>query len=439
MYDERMTRLERENEMDHKIIGELQVKTKDQAELIEKYERKMKEDEILRRKLHNEIIELKGNIRVFCRIRPLVGDEINKQENNVPFFQFSQTREFEKETIKILEPTVPIQEKTNASKTMMKTEKDILNAKENIFSFDKIFKQDSKQDVVFEEISQLVQSALDGYQVTIFACGPTGSGKTYTMEGGDDEDTKGMIPRSVEKIFEVKQDMETQGWKYEVSVQFVEIYNEKVRDLLSPADNQNLEIKFDQKDNDTRVVGAQVKIVRGPSEVRNLLKLAQKNRVVGRTDSNESSSRSHSVFTLKINGKMGGNTDGSSAQETLGVLNLVDLAGSERVKKSNSQGKTLIEASHINSSLFFLRSVIASLSKGEKVNYRDSKLTQLLQGSLGNGNSKTLMFANISPTQDNLHDTKFCLQFACTVNGAHIGTAKQKVQIDGGKKNGSKK
>ncbi|XP_047735468.1 carboxy-terminal kinesin 2 [Hyalella azteca] len=289
------------------------------------------------------------------------------------------------------------------------------------FAYDRVFGPKHTQADVFEEVSQLVQSTLDGYNVCVFAYGQTGSGKTYTMEGGSGSDA-GIIPRTVDHIFTEMTRLAEQGWEYKMEVSILEIYNEALRDLLaSPADVKNLsyEIKLtDARSAHTHVTNLRLVSVSSPEEIYELLQLAQSHRAVAATNMNARSSRSHSVFRLALSG-----TQASSATTVQGSLSLVDLAGSERLKESGSQGARLTETQNINRSLSNLGNVIMAIAqKQSHVPYRNSKLTHLLQASLG-GNSKTLMLVNVSPLDACINETLNSLRFAAKVNACHIGTA----------------
>ncbi|GFR31297.1 carboxy-terminal kinesin 2 [Trichonephila clavata] len=381
-------------------------------------ESKLLSEETTRRKLHNVIQELKGNIRVFCRMRPALSEEL---KNGIQLASITTADN------KIIEVNQMGDVGMNDSgKAQKKYE----------FSFDAVFLPSASQQEIFEEISQLVQSAIDGYNVCIFAYGQTGSGKTYTMEGPeniidftslDHESHLGMIPRSVQKIFKCIRDLEPRGWKYRVEAFFLEIYNERIQDLLnsdSVSGNAKCDIiKSAGKGNDCLLSNVTTSTVSCAEEVYNLLKKARINRAVAATKCNEYSSRSHYVFQLKIYGE-----NSLTDEKCEGILNLVDLAGSERVKDSGSAGDRLTEAKAINKSLSNLGKVIMSLSKKENhIPYRDSKLTHLLANSLG-GNSKTLMFVNISPDNENLSETINSLRFATKVNQCNIGTAQKRVK-----------
>ncbi|GJN26354.1 hypothetical protein PR202_gb14279 [Eleusine coracana subsp. coracana] len=306
-------------------------------------------------------------------------------------------------------------------------ESQIVEGQKLSFSYDKVFDHNASQEDVFVEISQLIQSALDGYKVCIFAYGQTGSGKTYTMMGRQGIDQKGIIPRSLEQIFESSQYLESQGWKYSMQASMLEIYNETIRDLLAPsrpnsfemANGKQYTIKHDSHGN-TTVSELTVIDVFSIADVTSLLEKASHSRSVGRTQMNEQSSRSHFVFTLKIFG-----SNEHTGQQVQGVLNLIDLAGSERLAKSGSTGDRLKETQAINKSLSALSDVIFAIAKGDDhVPFRNSKLTYLLQPCLG-GDSKTLMFVNISPEASSVGESICSLRFASRVNACEIGTPRR--------------
>ncbi|KAB5521631.1 hypothetical protein DKX38_025950 [Salix brachista] len=390
-----------EFEEQKKLICELQNRLED-AEL------KIVEGETLRKKLHNTILELKGNIRVFCRVRPLLPEDSPGADGKD--VSYPTTTEALGRGIDLTQ-----------------------NGQKYSFTFDKVFMPDSTQEDVFVEISQLVQSALDGYKVCIFAYGQTGSGKTYTMMGKPGNPSlKGLIPRSLEQIFQTRQSLQSQGWKYEMQVSMLEIYNETIRDLLSTKDSSRTEygsngkqyaIKHDANGN-TLVSDLTVVDVCSTREVSFLLDQASHSRSVGKTQMNEQSSRSHFVFTLRITG-FNENTE----QQVQGVLNLIDLAGSERLSRSGSTGDRLRETQAINKSLSSLSDVIFSLAKKEDhVPFRNSKLTYLLQPCLG-GDSKTLMFVNISPDHSSLGESLCSLRFASRVNACEIGIPRRQANM----------
>ncbi|KAG0307023.1 kinesin-like nuclear fusion protein, partial [Dissophora globulifera] len=357
---------------------------------------------------------LKGNIRVFCRVRPVATYEnAPKTETTAALIKYSDQEGREIEFTQTSSGSA-----TGASQA----------EKSYPFTFDKVFPPTSSQDDVFEEISQLVQSALDGYNVCIFAYGQTGSGKTHTMEGplNATAETMGMIPRSVLQIYENAKALEPKGWVYSMEGQYVEIYNETINDLLGneglDANNNGSNSKKHEirhgPNGKTTITDITTAVLTSPERVAALLKKAAHNRSVGSTQMNERSSRSHCVFTLRLTGK---NTITGEASE--GVLNLIDLAGSERLSQSGATGDRLKETQAINKSLSSLGDVIYAISnKDQHIPYRNSKLTYLLQNSLG-GNSKTLMFVNVSPLMSNFNETLCSLRFATKVNSCTIGTA----------------
>ncbi|THU48463.1 hypothetical protein C4D60_Mb09t26520 [Musa balbisiana] len=368
------------------------------------------EAEKLRKKLHNTILELKGNIRVFCRVRPLLPDsDLSDTDREVVSYPTS---------IEYLGRGIDLTH----------------NAQMYTFTFDKVFNHEASQEDVFVEISQLVQSALDGYKVCIFAYGQTGSGKTYTMMGDTGcAEQKGLIPRSLEQIFQTSQSLQSQGWKYKMQASILEIYNETIRDLLSPSRPSTLDtsgglckqytIKHDSNGN-TIISDLTIVDVCSIKEVSFLLQQAAQSRSVGRTQMNEQSSRSHFVFTLRIFG-----VNESTEQQVQGVLNLIDLAGSERLAKSGSTGDRLKETQAINKSLSALSDVIFAIGKkDDHVPFRNSKLTYLLQPCLG-GDSKTLMFVNISPGASSVGESLCSLRFAARVNSCEIGIPRRQIQI----------
>ncbi|XP_070538068.1 carboxy-terminal kinesin 2-like isoform X2 [Ptychodera flava] len=398
-----------------KKMEECEEKKRKIAELegaVEERDCSLREHEATRRNLHNLIQELKGNIRVFCRVRPLVNGEMDSGVKAV-------SMDFPDHDQKVIELEKPGEESAvgGARKKDQRYE----------FTFDKVFSPESQQSHVFEEISQLVQSALDGYNVCIFAYGQTGSGKTFTMEGPDnpDDDHRGMIPRAAEQIFNCARDLEDKGWKYDMKASFLEIYNETIRDLLGPADSKEKhDIKLTgSKGTEVEVTNMTVVEVKSEGQIHQLLQKATQSRAVAATKCNERSSRSHSVFILNLHGR-----NEMTGEDCEGVLNLVDLAGSERLSQSGSTGSRLKETQNINRSLSELGNVIMALAnKDAHIPYRNSKLTHLLQNSLG-GNSKTLMFVNISPREENLTETLSSLRFATKVNQCNIGTAQKKVK-----------
>ncbi|XP_076471326.1 carboxy-terminal kinesin 2-like [Babylonia areolata] len=396
-------------------ICELKEMLAEREATIEENQKKIRDHETVRRQLHNTIQELKGNIRVFCRVRPLIGEELMTSDGAIHHLNFPDPDNKVLEMDRLTEMSMNESTLYNNRRGNNKYE----------FSFDRVFQPENTQEEVFEEISQLVQSALDGYNVCIFAYGQTGSGKTYTMEGGSvrDEESMGMIPRAVSQIFATAQDLQDKGWQYKFSTSFVEIYNETIGDLLATSKDKSVkhEIRLGGRDSQVTVTNLTTVDVTSQVEIAKLLKQASENRAVAATKCNERSSRSHSIFMLHLAGH-----NSITSETCQGTLNLVDLAGSERLKDSGSEGKRLKETQAINKSLSHLGNVIMALGNKEShIPYRDSKLTHLLQNSLG-GNSKTLMFVNISPKEENFSESLNSLRFATKVNQCNIGTAQKR-------------
>ncbi|CEJ62275.1 Putative Kinesin motor domain protein [Penicillium brasilianum] len=368
---------------------------------------KLRREETLRRKLHNQVQELKGNIRVFCRVRPPLNSE---PPTAIALMQYPDESEDAKE-INIMGP----EERSSLG---------TVSRKNNSFAFDRVFGPSTQNNEVFDEISQLVQSALDGYNVCIFCYGQTGSGKTHTMSSQD-----GMIPLAVHQIYETAQSLEEKGWRYTMEGNFVEVYNENLNDLLGhpdELDKKKHEIRHDMQRGKTFITDITTVRLDSPQMVESILKSAAANRSVAATKANERSSRSHSVFILKLIGE-----NHITGERSEGTLNLVDLAGSERLSHSGATGERLKETQNINRSLSSLGDVIAALGQGKDgghIPYRNSKLTYLLQFSLG-GNSKTLMFVMVSPLKAHLSETLTSLKFATKVHNTHIGTAKRQARV----------
>ncbi|KAK4503557.1 hypothetical protein PRZ48_004472 [Zasmidium cellare] len=289
------------------------------------------------------------------------------------------------------------------------------------FTFDRVFPTNTAQHDVFDySIRSTVDDVLAGYNGTVFAYGQTGSGKTYTMMGADigDEQSKGIIPRIVEQIF--SSIMRSDGSiEFTVKVSYMEIYMEKIRDLLVPQ-NDNLPVHED-KQRGVYVKGLGEFYVGSVDEVYHVLERGGQARAVAATNMNQESSRSHSIFVIEVTQK---NVETGSARS--GRLFLVDLAGSEKVGKTGASGQTLEEAKKINKSLSALGMVINALSDGKSthVPYRDSKLTRILQESLG-GNSRTTLIINASPASYNTDETISTLRF-----GERAKTIKQKAKIN---------
>ena len=290
----------------------------------------------------------------------------------------------------------------------------INNQKENwSFQFDKIL-HNVAQEEVFEYVKSVISNATLGFNGTVFAYGPTGSGKTFTMSGSSSNfNYRGIIPRAITRLFQElggKVDYESK-----VSISYLEIYNEIIFDLLSPipANEQKGEINF-QEDSKGNVVvkGLTKHSVANEEEAFNLLFEGESNRTVSEHQLNKGSTRSHCIFTISVEMK---SKVESSEKVLTSKLNFVDLAGSERVKETGSSGLALKEAAYINKSLTFLEQVVVALTdktkRKEYVPYRQSKLTHILKDAIG-GNCRTVMIATIWPEEQFILDTLSTLNFA---------------------------
>lgn len=393
--------LESDSKAQSDSFSSMEARLQDALRLAEEARQKLIKEETERRVLFNKYQELKGNIRVMCRVRPAL-DEAEDSKAGMSFPD----------------------EKTSAEIVLAgPEEKSSLGAiirKNHPFEFDRVFTPTTQNEEIFGEISQLVQSALDGYNVCIFCYGQTGSGKTYTMSSED-----GMIPRATHMIYNTITKLKEKSWEYTMEGSFVEVYNEELNDLLvsneRSADGKakKLEVRHDEARKQTIIANCKSVPLNSPDSVEMMLSEAQKNRSVAATKANERSSRSHSIFILKLVGK---NTATGECCE--GTLNLVDLAGSERLKHSQAEGDRMKETQNINKSLSCLGDVIEALGRGSgHVPYRNSKLTHLLQYSLG-GNSKTLMFVMVSPLETHLKETLTSLRFATKVSIISVSSSR---------------
>ncbi|CAG8645454.1 4544_t:CDS:10, partial [Gigaspora margarita] len=343
-----------------------------------------------------------NNIRVVCRFRPQNSREI--REGGVPIITFDENGESCRMEVTIRLYFQP--HYFNVRHTCSHQGKEFQGS----FTFDRIFPPETSQKAVFEEsIKHIVDEVISGYNGTVFAYGQTGSGKTHTMMGNmDDEEFKGLIPRIVEQIFQSIIDSPP-TIEYTVKVSYMEIYMEKIRDLLNPQ-NDNLPV-HEEKNRGVYVKGLLEVYVGSVQEVYEVMKRGGSARIVAYTNMNAESSRSHSIFVITINQK--NLADGSVKS---GKLSLVDLAGSEKVGKTGASGQTLEEAKKINKSLSALGMVINALTDGKSAHipYRDSKLTRILQESLG-GNSRTTLMINSSPSSFNEAETLSTLRFAKSI------------------------
>jgi kinesin family protein 11 len=329
------------------------------------------------------------NIQVFARVRPLNDNEMAQRSGSV--VETPSSRE------------IIVHKQSSSTFT---------------YNFDKVFGIGSKQSDVFKAVVQpLIGQVMQGYNCTVFAYGQTGTGKTFTMEGDpasnlpiDKDPNSGIIPRALNALFDGLRTGDATEWSVRVS--FLELYNEEIFDLLSGTDDQS---KLRLYEDGTRkgsviIQGLEEVQVHDKQEVYRILERGSAKRRTAETKMNANSSRSHTVFTVTvfINQQ---SIDGDDMLK-IGKLNLVDLAGSENVQKSGADAGRVVEAGNINKSLLTLGRVISSLvARATHHPYRESKLTRLLQDSLG-GRTKTSIIATVSPAQINMEETVSTLNYA---------------------------
>mmetsp|Transcript_66034 Transcript_66034/g.157900 ORF Transcript_66034/g.157900 Transcript_66034/m.157900 type:complete len:1207 (-) Transcript_66034:131-3751(-) len=374
-------------ECSQKELGRREGSMREQASFIQGLQEQLTKADAARRDLHNALQELKGNIRVLCRVRPAL-DEMATQA---------------------------VREGQEANKFTL-----TVGPENYSFAFDKVFLPDENQQEVFDEVSGVVQSALDGYKVCIFAYGQTGSGKTFTMQGTEEPSSWGLIPRSLRQIFEKAELMRRDGWTWSLQASFIEVYNETLRDLLGGSSGSSSAppahvIKHDEHWGAivTNVTAVEVDSL---PQIKTLMARAARQRVVGATDMNAQSSRSHSVFALYLRGN-----HRERNIELNGALHLVDLAGSERLDRSGSTGERLKETQNINKSLSSLADVFLAKAEGRShVPFRNSKLTHLMEPCLS-GHGKTIMVVNVGPETDSAYETLCSLRFASQVSQCDTG------------------
>ena len=262
----------------------------------------------------------------------------------------------------------------------------------------------TQQNIYDEIVRPLVTSVLEGFNCCVFAYGQTGTGKTFTMEGNrSDRELKGIIPRAFEQIW--SHINRAENMNFLVTASYMEIYMEELRDLLKP-NTKSLELR-EAEHCGVFVPNLHSVLCKNVDEMIDVMNKGNKNRTVGKTNMNEHSSRSHAIFMIKIE-----MCDLETNKVNVGKLNLIDLAGSERQSKTGATAERLKEASKINRALSSLGNVISALAENSPhIPYRDSKLTRLLQDSLG-GNSKTIMIANVGPSEYNYNETLTTLRYA---------------------------
>ena len=287
------------------------------------------------------------------------------------------------------------------------------------YTFDRVFGPEADQAIVYDDVvAPILDEMLLGYNCTIFAYGQTGTGKTYTMSGdmndnyGTFANEAGIIPRTLYRLFHL---LDADGLEYSVKISFIELYNEELKDLLAVEDEKKVKIYEDTKKN-VVVQGMEESLVSSAEEGVKKLQEGSYKRQVAATKCNDLSSRSHTVFSITVHIKE--KTDGEDVLR-IGKLNLVDLAGSENIGRSGAENKRAREAGMINQSLLTLGRVINALvERSQHIPYRESKLTRLLQDSLG-GRTKTCIIANVSPAKMNLEETLSTLEYANKAKSIH--------------------
>jgi len=382
------------------------------AGLLERYKKELKE----RRRLFNLVQELRGNIRVYCRVRPVLPKDAEAGSTSVVSFP-------------------------------QEGEVSLVSSKKAVkgYEFDEVFKPETSNEGVYREVEDLIKCCVDGYNVCIFAVsivwipspsfsprlhthprhathrhathtqyGQTGCGKTHTMEGT--AGNPGVNRRALDTLFAVREEREKEGWTYDIRVSLLEIYNEEIRDMLSergpdglPLSSGKLQVR-ESKEGGMHVPGLVSEAVGNAGEVVNLMGKGYKNRTTFATNMNEHSSRSHAMLSVYVKG-----VNRTTGLTVTGKLHLVDLAGSERLSRSLAEGTRMKEAQAINTSLSALGDVIqARMQKSKHIPFRNSTLTFLLSDSLSN-DSKTLMFVNMSPLNTDADESICSLNFASRV------------------------
>lgn len=398
-------------------------------------------EQVARKRLHNEMEDLKGKIRVYVRVRPFSNSELERGSNEAVFKDGK---------LSVYVKSAGAQDKPESKK---------------VYDFDQVFggQEGNNQEDVFRDTKHLIMSVVDGYNVCIFAYGQTGAGKSYTMIGSSDIGTclhddglfdanAGITPRAVSELFRLLNERNAQI-TFEVQVQMFQLYRDGLEDLLAGVDKKGNNIKKKKDDDEKPVLTGPLKITlaehsptglvqvenavimnaENPADVMKIFAKGSSRRTTASTQMNAESSRSHLICSLIV--KL---TNRRSGQTSIGKLTLVDLAGSERVDKSGAVGETLKEAQSINKSLSALGDVISALTSGQShVPYRNHPLTMLMSDSIG-GNAKTLMFVNTSPADYNVPETNNSLGFASRckdiTNSVASNPAVQQAQLNALKK-----
>jgi len=422
------------------LASELQASVESSGATAAEAKRRLAAERAQRIALHERVMELQGNIRVFARCRPVVpidsafyhGDN-SENEGQAGQASPEPPAVF---TVVSANPSAA-QEKGFGEELVVRDVSRSYGAMRGEtlrFEYDACFSEAASQEQVFDQVRPLVTSFLDGYNVCIFAYGQTGSGKTYTMEGGESPESQGINGRTLREAFSLA--VERGGAQHDCSfsfrVEYLEVYNETVRDLFDGAGGSGLEVR-QSADGRVHVPGLTSISISSPEELERLTALGGRRRAVGAHKMNDASSRSHAILTVVCDALVGG-----KAQQSR--LHLVDLAGSERVAKTDAVGERLKEAQNINKTLSALGDVIMALSarKSEAagaqaarkggaagaghVPFRNSKLTYLLQDSLS-GRSKVLMICTVAPSPCHVGESICSLNFAARCRAVQLGAA----------------
>lgn len=319
-------------------------------------------------------------------------------------------------------PLLPFEtsQSTRSCVTFYEDGHSLVLGKDRAFTFDAVYQPNCQQQRIYDDwVSSLVDGCFQGYNATVLAYGQTGAGKTYTMGSADNsgrlEEELGIVPRVMKEVFgRMEAREEEEGAEVEVKVSYIEIYNEEVKDLLHPSTpSKHIAIR-ERADGTIVMAGVREERAESLEEMQRLLEEGSLSRTVAGTLMNTQSSRSHSIFTLNIRQRVP-RESGEGKDLIRAKFHLVDLAGSERAKRTGNIGVRLKESVNINSGLLALGNVISALGDERKrashVPYRQSKLTRMLQDSLG-GNSRTVMVACISPAEGSLEETLNTLKYA---------------------------
>ncbi|KAG0272528.1 kinesin-like nuclear fusion protein [Linnemannia exigua] len=366
----------------------------DSQALARQLQQKVKEEEAIRRKLYHAIMDLKGHIRVFCRVRPQ-----SPSDGVVTSIEYPD-----------LEGRDIVLAPAKGAKCP--------------FTFDKVFTPSSRQEDIFEDVSQMLPSVISGGSACVFAYGLAETGKSYTLEGpsGSAEASMGLIPRSILHIYETTRTPESNEWRYSLEVQHIGVYNEVIYDLQGPEEtstNVTHEIQSGPSSR-TTVLGITKVELTSAVMIGSLLRIAQRRRVAIKASLNDNYCHGHSVFTIRVTG-----VNSETGKTTEGVLHFVDLVASDAqldAVKNEPETEGGEKKQGVDQSLKCLADVFLGLSsKDSHVQYRGSKLTHLLQGAFMDGSTKMLFIAHISPLSVHLERNLRSLRFAAKVNSCVLG------------------